>query len=286
MNNNIYISTTFLPDQEKLKSAISILNKNQLYNIEIGSNHRYEKNYNYMLNSKCNLLIHNYFPVPKKSFVINIASLNKKKRIRSINQIKKSILFCKKTKAKLFTFHPGFLSDPEGEGNGNKKIRNYDFRWKAKIFKQNYQKSWDNMISSIKEIIKFAKKNKVNIAIETEGSVNASDHLLMQKPIEYKRFMKTFTNKEIGINLNIGHLNLASKKFKFNKFNFVKNISDYIVAFECSHNYGKNDNHLPLKKYAWYWKILKNEKYKDLPKILEFRYVGIKKILNSVKLFS
>ena len=48
MNNNIYISTTFLPDQEKLKSAISILNKNQLYNIEIGSNHRYEKNYNYI----------------------------------------------------------------------------------------------------------------------------------------------------------------------------------------------------------------------------------------------
>ncbi len=286
MNNNIYISTTFLPDQEKLKNAINILNKNKIYNIEIGSNHRYEKNYNYVLNKKCNFLIHNYFPVPKKSFVINIASLNKKIRVRSIKQIKKSILFCKKSNAKLFTFHPGFLSDPEGEGDGNNISRNYDFKWKLNYFKKNYQKSWENMIISIKEIIIFAKKNKIQIAIETEGSVNASDHLLMQKPIEYKRFMKIFSNKKIGINLNIGHLNLASKKFKFNKFKFVKDISDYIVAFECSHNYGKNDNHLPLKKNAWYWKILKNEKYKDLPKILEFRYVGIKKILNSVKLFS
>ena len=63
-------------------------------------------------------------------------------------------------------------------------------------------------------------------------------------------------------------------------------ISDYIVAFECSHNHGKNDNHLPLVKNAWYWKVLKNKKYNDLPKILEFRHVGITKILQSVKLFS
>ena len=285
MNNNIYISTTFLPDQEKLKSAIDILNKNDLYNIEIGSNHQYEENYNYVLKKKCNYLIHNYFPVPKKSFVINIASLDNKIRSRSINQIKKSILFCKKSKAKLYTFHPGFLSDPEGEGNGNKKSRNYDFKWKAKLLKKNYLVSWSYMIKSIKEIVEFAKKKNINIAIETEGSVNASDHLLMQKPIEYKKFMKIFSNKEIGINLNIGHLNLASKKFKFDKFKFIKLISNYIVAFECSHNYGRDDNHLPLKKYAWYWRVLKNKKYENLPKILEFRYVSVQKILNSVKLF-
>jgi sugar phosphate isomerase/epimerase len=285
VNNNIYISTTFLPDQEKLKSAIDILNKNDLYNIEIGSNHQYEENYNYVLKKKCNYLIHNYFPVPKKSFVINIASLDNKIRSRSINQIKKSILFCKKSKAKLYTFHPGFLSDPEGEGNGNKKSRNYDFKWKAKLLKKNYSVSWSYMIKSIKEVVEFAKKKNINIAIETEGSVNASDHLLMQKPIEYKKFMKIFSNKEIGINLNIGHLNLASKKFKFDKFKFIKLISNYIVAFECSHNYGRDDNHLPLKKYAWYWRVLKNKKYENLPKILEFRYVSVQKILNSVKLF-
>ena len=285
MNNNIYISTTFLPDQEKLKSAIDILNKNDLYNIEIGSNHQYEENYNYVLKKKCNYLVHNYFPVPKKSFVINIASLDNKIRSRSINQIKKSILFCKKSKAKLYTFHPGFLSDPEGEGNGNKKSRNYDFKWKAKLLKKNYLVSWSYMIKSIKEVIEFAKKKNINIAIETEGSVNASDHLLMQKPIEYKKFMKIFSNKEIGINLNIGHLNLASKKFKFDKFKFIKLISNYIVAFECSHNYGRDDNHLPLKKYAWYWRVLKDKKYENLPKILEFRYVSVQKILNSVKLF-
>ena len=40
----------------------------------------------------------------------------------SLQHIKKSILFCKKINAKLYTFHPGFLSDPDGEGSGKNKI--------------------------------------------------------------------------------------------------------------------------------------------------------------------
>ena len=64
--------------------------------------------------------------------------------------------------------------------------------------------------------------------------------------------------KDIGINLNIGHLNLASKKFNFDKIKFINEISSFIVAFECSHNFGKNDDHLPLRKNSWYWKILNN----------------------------
>ena len=79
-NKEIYTSTTFLPNGNKISKAISQLINNKIYNIELGSNHIYEKNYNYLLNKNCNFLIHNYFPVPKKSFVINIASLDKKIR--------------------------------------------------------------------------------------------------------------------------------------------------------------------------------------------------------------
>jgi len=140
------------------------------------------------------------------------------------------------------------------------------------------------MILSIKEIIKFAKKNDVKIAIETEGSINSKDHLLMQKPSEYKKFFKIFKKKDIGINLNIGHLNLASKAFKFNKFKFVKDVSGWVVAMELSHNYGKNDDHLPIKKNSWYWKIIKNPKFKNIPKVLEFRNTNINIVKNTFKL--
>ena len=46
---------------------------------------------------------------------------------------------------------------------------------------------------------------------------------------------------------------------------------------ELSHNYGKNDDHLPLKKGQWYWQIINNKKFKNTIKILEFRNSNIKK---------
>tara|TARA_B100000989_G_scaffold238449_1_gene185318 strand:+ start:5230 stop:6105 length:876 start_codon:yes stop_codon:yes gene_type:complete len=282
--HNIFVSTTFIKNGNKISKAIDLLKKNKIFNIELGSNHLYERNYNYIKkNKKFNYLTHNYFPIPKNSFVINIASLDPSIRKMSLQHIKKSILFCKKINAKLYTFHPGFLSDPDGEGSG--KNKNYDFKWKNIRTKKHYKLAWKYMVNSIKKIILISKKHKIKIAIETEGSFNASEHLLMQRPSEYLKFKKIFKKKDIGINLNLGHLNLASKKFKFDKHNFVNIVSDYIYAFECSHNSGINDDHLPLKKNFWYWKILKNKKYIDKFKILEFRNTNINEITKNIKLF-
>ena len=50
---------------------------------------------------------------------------------------------------------------------------------------------------------------------------------------------------------------------------------------EISHNYGKKDDHLPIKKNSWYWKIVTDPKFKNIPKILEFRNTNIKKIIKA-----
>ena len=280
----IYVSTTFAKDNSKVKNPIDKLLKINVKNIELGSNHCFEKDISYVKKYKLNYLVHNYFPVPKKQFVINIASLDKKIRKKSVNHIFKSINFSKSIKAKLYTFHPGFLTDPRGK---NKNNINYDFQWdNKKLLKKNYHKSWKIMISSLKKIVIYAKKKNVKIAIETEGSMNSPEHLLMQKPNEFLKLMKIFHNNEIGFNLNIGHLNLASKYFKFDKLKLVNLVSPYVVALELSHNYGKNDDHLPLKKKAWYWKIINLKKFKNIPKILEFRNAKIKDIKRVTKYFN
>lgn len=279
----IYISTTFTKDNSSIKKSLDKLKKFKINNVELGSNHKYEKNYNFIKRNEFNYLVHNYFPVPKKNIIINIASQKKEIRQESINQVKKSINFSKKINAKLYTFHPGFLTDPDGT---NQSDKNYDFLWRKDLsINKNYKHAWKNMIASIKKIIIFAKKKRVKIAIETEGSINASEHLLMQQPSEFLKFKKIFSKNDIGINLNIGHLNLASKVFNFDKIKFVKQIENYIVAMELSHNSGKNDDHLPLKKNEWYWKIINDKKFKLTPKILEFRNTGIDKIYKQLKLF-
>ena len=141
------------------------------------------------------------------------------------------------------------------------------------------------MLLSLSKIVEFAKKNKVRIAIETEGSYKKKDVLLMQKPEEYKKLLKYFKPKELGINLNIGHLNLASKAFKFSKSKFINIIKPYVVAMELSHNNGKEDQHLPLKKGKWYWKIINDPYFSNVYKILEFRNTDIKRIKKVINFF-
>ena len=277
-----YVSTTFIKDNFPIEKAIKKLYTNSIFNIELGSNHSYEKNYYYLKKYKVNYCVHNYFPIPKNNLVVNIASQNETIRKKSLKHIKKAIKFSKKINARLYTFHPGFLTDPDGSNISNE---NYDFQWsQKKLLSSNRIKSWKLMINSIKEIIKYTKKEKIKIAIESEGSISSKDHLLMQRPSEYKKFFKIFSIKDIGINLNIGHLNLASIAFKFDKIKFIKDFSNKIFAMELSHNYGKKDDHLPIKKKSWYWKLIKNQKFENIPKILEFRNTSIKEVKKTYNL--
>ena len=55
----------------------------------------------------------------------------------------------------------------------------------------------------------------------------------MQNLEDVEKFKQDYYPDDIGINLNIGHLNLA-KKYNFDEIEFYNSINDYIVAFECS----------------------------------------------------
>ena len=87
--------------------------KQTISNIELGSNHIYENNFKKIIKQyNFRFIVHNYFPIPRKDFVVNIASSNKRIRNLSLRHIKKAINFCRETNSKLYTFHPGFVEDP------------------------------------------------------------------------------------------------------------------------------------------------------------------------------
>ena len=280
---NIFVSTTFAKDNSKISDALLICKKANISNVELGSNHIYENNFKKIIKRyNFRFIVHNYFPTPKKSFVVNIASKNKNIRNLSLNHIKKAISFCKETNSKLYTFHPGFVDDPI---SSNKSEKNYDFVWSSKILNKNNKLAFDQMLLSLEKIVNFARKKKVKIAIETEGSFKKKSFLLMQKPEEFQTLFKYFDPQDLGINLNIGHLNLASRAFNFSKLKFVDMLKPYIVAIELSHNNGIEDRHLPLKKNEWYWEIINNPDFSKIYKILEFRNTDIKKIKEIISFF-
>lgn len=277
---NLFLSTTYLKDGTPLNEALNQCLEAGIKAVEIGSNHCFQDSYNYISQYPFQYLIHNYFPIPKESFVLNIASINDRIRRKSISHIKKAINFCSEHGVKLYTFHPGFLTDPNG---ANKSDNNYDFQWDEKqLQNKNYKMAKEYMYNSLDEAVKYAQSKKMTIAIETEGSLNNNNHLLMQKPDEYLEFMGKYNENDIGINLNIGHLNLAANAFDFKRQNFVDLIQNYIVAMELSENDGVEDQHLPLQQESWYWDLIYDPRFEDVFKILEYRNTPISEIVKNI----
>ncbi len=280
--NNLFLSTTFCPDNTSLLKVLELCSETDISSIEIGSNHCFEESYNYLANYHFDYLVHNYFPIPKESFVLNIASFDESIRIKSIDHIKNAIDFCDNISAKLYTFHPGFLTDPH---NSNISTASYDFQWdENQLSKANFDRAKSLMYDALNEIIIYASNKSVIISIETEGSFNKKDYLLMQYPKEYEEFVKKYTPQDIGVNLNIGHLNLAANAFEFKRGDFVDLIKNYIVAMELSHNDGIEDQHLPLKPDGWYWPLILDERFQDTYKILEFRNTDIQIVVDNINL--
>ena len=85
MKEKIFVSTTFVKDGTPISEVLEICEKAKINNLELGSNHCWQINQRKTVcNFKSNnYLVHNYFPVPKNNFVVNIASNNNNIRKRS-----------------------------------------------------------------------------------------------------------------------------------------------------------------------------------------------------------
>ena len=55
--NRIYISTTFAKDQAKITDVLNLCKKNNLNNVELGSNHSHQSNYKNILKKRIFLIL-------------------------------------------------------------------------------------------------------------------------------------------------------------------------------------------------------------------------------------
>ena len=281
----IYVSTTY-PKKEKtrLEDVLFELKNLEIDGIEIGSTHYYQSKKEFKNIIKKNIknkkiFIHNFFPpIIDTDFVINLASKDKIIHKQSIDMIINNIDFCKSIDAQLYTIHPGFLSRPSPAINFKKN--NYDFNFSSKV--SSYNEAFNKMIFSLKKIVNYAKNKKMQVAIETEGSIKKKNFLLMQRPGEFKKLFDEI-NDNLMVNLNLSHMHLASKSYNFSIKNFLNYLKPKIAAIEISSNNGIDDQHLPLKKNCINLEYLKYFNLKK-PIILEFRNSNLSQIKKSISI--
>lgn len=277
----IFASTTFAPLGSRVTDVLGLMLEHGLHRIELGSTHCYEDGLLERLRrTGVEYLLHNYFPPPVQPFVLNLASLDDAIRQRSVEHALASITFASRLDARLYTVHPGFLADPV---SASRSKTNYDFLFGVgEPGAGDYERAFEKFVASVQVLAEHARAMGVQVAIESEGSVSKRQHLLFQAPEEFERFFGALPDPVVGINLNIGHLNLAANAFGFDRLGLIDRIAHRVMAIEISHNEGAEDEHRPLVAGAWYWSIVRDPRFARVPIILECRDSTIEAICESV----
>lgn len=250
----IYISTG-LNKKIQTSKFLNKLRRNNIKNIELSSG-SYENDIFKKLKkvNRTNLLLHNYFPVPKKPFIINLASTNNIVFKRSFEQLKKAILYSSKLKLKYFSFHAGFLVDPKVEDFG-KTLPKQIINERSKILKL--------FIKRLNILSKFAKKKDVMILIEnnvlTKKNLNRFDKnpFLMTTLQECKKIMIN-TDENVRLLVDVAHLKVSSKTLNYDPVKYLLRLDKWIEAYHLSDNNGIADENKNLTSRSWFWKYLNN----------------------------
>ncbi len=256
MKKNVFVSTGFY----KKNSPVEVLKEfidNNIKDIEFsGGKYVTKKNLSKLKlvnNKKINIRIHNYFPVPKSNFVINLASKDNAIVKKSMTQLKNSIILAKDLKNEFFSFHAGFRVDPKPKQLGKKlkKIKLVEEKEAEKIF-------YNNLII----LNNFAKKNGVKLLIENNVvnkknfKVFDGNPLLLTSPNTIINFFKKLP-KTIGFLLDVGHLKVSSKTENFNLNNAMKKLNKIVVGYHLSDNSGFEDQNKNFSRKVWFLKYLK-----------------------------
>lgn len=274
----IYISTG-LNKTNLTSKFLNKLRQNKIKNIELSSG-PYENNIFKKLKKvrNTNLLLHNYFPVPKKPFIINLASTNQKIFNKSLKHLKKAILYSSKLKLKYFSFHAGFLVDPKVEDFG-KTLPKQIINERNKVLKL--------FIKRLNTLSKFAKKKDVMILVEnnvlTKKNLIRFDKnpFLMTKLEECKKIMIN-TDENVRLLVDVAHLKVTSKTLNFDPKKYLKKLDKWIEAYHLSDNNGIADENKNLTSKSWFWKHLNNSaKYCTL----ELRDLSINNIHSQINLY-
>ena len=253
----IYLSTGGFQNLTP-QSVIQKFNKKGIKSIELsGGKYVDQKKVIKFLKKRndLNYSLHNYFPVPKKKFVINLASIEKTIFKKTFSNIKKSINISSKLNSKYFSFHGGFLFNPNIKDLGKKF---------AKVKLQNRKKSMKLFLNRVNLLAEEAKKNNVKILIENNVITKENykrfnrDPLLLTHPKEIIDFFKK-CHKNVGLLLDVGHLKVSAKTYGFNLFKAHEMLKPYIEGYHLSDNDGLKDSNKEFTKNSWFFNGLKKD---------------------------
>ncbi len=254
--NYCYLSTS-LCRQASLESAILECGKLSDKYVELSAPHPYQtiEEISEVLkkfkNEGYKFTLHNYFPPPEKSFVLNIASDDEKTVELCKILVNGALKLSVDAGSPLYGLHAGYLSKAKAREDGMFEFDQDEVSYSKAL------KISSNFISNI--VDNFSKQN-VNFLVENLFPSIARNSSLNCNMEQIDDLMRNVP-KEVGLLLDLGHMNISSRIMGFKREKFLDEyLSKYghrLYEIHISENNGLKDEHRALEENSWQYNALK-----------------------------
>ena len=228
---------------------------------------------------------HNYFPPPEKSFVLNIAGESNKGIKQCKNLIYNVLDLSNVCNTNIYGIHAGYLGKATPTESGY-----FNFKGQS-----NYKESLENAAMFINNVIDDFDREGMVLLIENLFPSRTKFHSLFCS-LEQIDDLLSLIPENVGLLLDLGHLNISANIFGFDRDEFLDNyLEKYgsrLAEIHISENNGYVDEHLPLTKQSWQLNALKQIKQIEIEitnervYCLECRKASEKEIIESLGLIN
>ena len=277
----IYVSSSCLKNNT-IKQSVQELANEGYQNIELsGGTNLYEGYVDDLLELKekydLRYLLHNYFPPPKKPFMLNIASLNNELFEKSIEHCLNAINLCKILGSKKYGVHAGFLIDFTPDEAGKKiLLRKVNDR---AVAIDRLGQAWEKITKEAGNEVDLYIENNVYSKTNNDTYKGNNPFLLT----DYNSYLELLEKVNFKVLLDLAHLKVSCHTLDLDFFvqsNQLIQNTDYL---HISGNDGLSDQNYGIKDDVNIIKFFSNKNLFNKTLTLEV-YSGLDDIRSSYEM--
>ena len=197
------------------------------------------------------ILLHNYSPVPRVPFSLNLASKNGEIQTKSVRLAKRAIQLSRDLGGRHYAVHAGFLFDPS-PGQLGKAIDQTSL--------DDRQDSLSRFVDALIELREFGEAHGVSVLFENNPLSDANFKNFGVNPflaVDIDEILEIASLSGVNLLLDVGHLKASSHLFsEITSRDPLMHLASVTSALHLSDNDGKEDQHLAFDENFWFFEML------------------------------
>lgn len=229
-------------------------------------------------------LVHNYFPAPAESKVLNLTASDPAGLKWSLDHCRYAIDLAGLVNCDFYSLHSGYAVALSPQMLGKPDMQ-------AQVFssaKVDREAAYQLMITSVREVADYAATKNKSLLLENNVISPVylqrapQNPLLMTHADEIVRFMKDVDRTNVGFLIDVGHTKVSATALGYDAHAFMDQVAPYVRALHLSDNDGHEDQNLPYAANAWFASRLKD--FKNLPIVIEAYALADDQIRSQIEL--